>query len=173
MNAETLRARIVEAHDEVRRGAPGAQRKLERLQAEFRTSGALIERPGGSVRVVEAGSANGSSRVGTIERTSTLTKRRPATQRPKWQLGPDPLSYKEVELRDRGYVDYRVSLGSSARKDILSEIDRAHQAAGEAVEAAGWLFSQYRPRADHNSTSIALVTRSIERSGTRGEVYLI
>lgn len=109
--------------------------------------------------------------AGLIERPRP---RRPAPTRPRpaWQIGPDPLSYKEVELRDRGYVDYKVSLGSSARKAIIAEIERAHQAAGEAVEAAGWLFSQYRPRADLNATSIALATRSIERSGTRGEVYL-
>jgi len=98
--------------------------------------------------------------------------RRPATQRPSWQLGSDPLTYKDVELRLRGYVDYSVSLGSENKRDILAEITRAHQAAGEAVEAAGWLFSQWRPRADHNQTPIALITRSIERSGTRGEVYL-
>lgn len=107
---------------------------------------------------------------------STLTKRRPprrpATKRPSWQLGSTPLDYRDVELRLRGFVDYSVSLGSENKKDILAEVTRAHQAAGEAVEAAGWLFSQYRPRADHDSTSIALITRSIERSGTRGEVYL-
>ena len=62
--------------------------------------------------------------AGLIERPRP---RRPAPTRPRpaWQIGPDPLSYKEVELRDRGYVDYKVSLGSSARKAIIAEIERA------------------------------------------------
>ena len=49
-----------------------------------------------------------------------------------------------VELREH-YVDYRVSLGTSAREAILTEIKRAHRDAGQEVEAAGWLFGQYRP----------------------------
>jgi len=97
--------------------------------------------------------------------------KRPAAHRPPWQLGPAPLSYEHVEFREKGFVDYRINLGSSAREDILAEIERAHRAAGGAVKAAGWLFSQYRPRADHNATTIALATRSIERSGTGREVY--
>ena len=65
-----------------------------------------------------------------------------------------------------------VTLGSGAREDILTEIRRAHQAAGEAVEACGWLFAWHRPRAESSFTTIALATRSIERSGTRSEVFL-
>ena len=78
---------------------------------------------------------------------------------------------RSVELREH-YVDYRVSLGNSAREAILDEIKRAHRDAGQEVEAAGWLFGQYRPRAEGDWTEVALATRSIERSGTRGEVYL-
>jgi hypothetical protein len=89
-------------------------------------------------------------------------QRTPSRQRP---------ALREVELREH-HVDYSVSLGSSARSDILAEIKRAHRAAGQDVEAAGWLFGQYRPRADRDWTEVALATRSTERAGTRGEVFL-
>ena len=128
--------------------------------------------PGATATLVERISRGAATPTAAPTVTKRQPSRRPATERPSWQLGPDPLGYEEVELLDRGFVDYKVSLGSSARKDIRSEIDRAHQAAGEAVEAAGWLFGQYRPRADGRWTEIALATRSIERSVTSGEVYL-
>jgi hypothetical protein len=44
-----------------------------------------------------------------------------------------------------GYVDYKVSVGGTAREAILDEIKRAHRAAGQPVEAAGWLFGWHRP----------------------------
>lgn len=92
-------------------------------------------------------------------------------QRAPRRKPPSERSYRDVELREH-FVDYRVTLGSSAREAILDEIRRAQRDAGQEVEAAGWLFGQYRPRADGDWTEVALATRSTERSGTRGEVYL-
>jgi hypothetical protein len=153
----TLQQQILRTHEQVKSGSPGARKRLAALQAEFRAGHAVERYPASATaRLTESGTV-------TALRPRRTTARRPAKA---------AKLVREVELRDRGFVDYSVTLGDGARRDILGEIRRAHQAAGEAIEACGWLFSQYRPRADHNATTISLATRSVERSGTRGSVYL-
>jgi hypothetical protein len=49
----TLVEEITRAHIDVARGEPGAKARLERLQDEYRSSGASITRPGPSVQLVE------------------------------------------------------------------------------------------------------------------------
>lgn len=118
--------------------------------------------PSSPERIDRIGGMSGIGREKTKQRTP---------RRPVWQLGPDPRSYRDVELREH-YVDFKVSIGSTAREAILEEIKRAHRAAGKAVEAGGWLFGWHRPRAETNSSEIALITRSTERGGDRTTVYL-
>jgi proteasome lid subunit RPN8/RPN11 len=105
------------------------------------------------------GRTRGASR-GEITRTK---QRAPSRKRPV---------ERDVELRDRGFVDYEVSVGSTAREQILDEIKRAHRAAGEEVECGGWLFGPYRPRAETSWSEVAVATRSTERPGRRNEVFL-
>jgi hypothetical protein len=172
-----LQQEILRAHEDVRRGAPGAQRTLERLQAEYRTSGALVERPGGSARVIEAGSTNGSSQTGTIERigaASTVTKRRPprrpATQRPSWQLcDHEPHSYDEVEIRLRSGEarEFSVSLGGEVCQEIRDAIDWLHRNVGPEYETGGFLFGTQR-RTNGGSTSRS-AGRSPLKAHARGE----
>jgi len=77
---------IMRAHAEVARGVVGAQARLEHLQEQYRSTG-QITRVGGTA---------------TIERGSgTVAPARPrgrTRSRPDWQLGPDPISYRDVEL---------------------------------------------------------------------------
>jgi hypothetical protein len=113
-------------------------------------------------RILRDSLDDGLERVGGA--TALRTKQRaPSRKRPV---------ERDVELLLRGHVDYEVTLGSTARKQILDEIQRAHRAAGQEIEAAGWLFGMYRPRAESSWSEIALATRSVERSGTRDEVFL-
>jgi hypothetical protein len=100
-------------------------------------------------------SVAGSPR-GTIERIGGATgfgsvrtkKRAPTRARPE-------RSYRDVELRLRGYVDYEVKLGSTARETIIDEIKRAHRVGGPATETGGFLFGQWRPSADGNFTVVS------------------
>jgi hypothetical protein len=78
---------------------------------------------------------------------------RGSQSRPDWQLGPDPISYREVELLER-YVHYSVDLGSSARRSIVEEIARVQRKQGEC-DCGGWLFSQYPPKASSDWVEIA------------------
>ena len=127
--------------------------------------------PPGVVVPVERSVLASGGEITRLAGATTLATKQRQPRRPVWQLGPDPRSYREVELLEH-YVDFKVSIGSTAREAILAEITRAHRAAGQPVEAGGWLFGWHRPRAETNSSEIALITRSTERGGTRGEVYL-
>jgi hypothetical protein len=96
----SLQLEILRAHEEVKRGTPGARRKLEKLQARYRAGGAEIIRDyyaEGAVQLTEAGAKPTALR--RIERGSSAT--RPTTsrraprrstrtsQRPYWLLGED------------------------------------------------------------------------------------
>jgi hypothetical protein len=70
-------------HAEVARGEPGAKKKLERLQAEYRTSGQPIERPGGTARLV-AGPVT-SLRPRQKPRRA-VARSQDTSQRPYWML---------------------------------------------------------------------------------------
>lgn len=82
-----LQQAILRAHDSVSRGERGAKQRLERLQAEYRSGGHLVERPGGSC-----------SLAGHVEQAPTRRKPRRAvsraqdtSQKPYWQLRePEP-----------------------------------------------------------------------------------
>ena len=80
-----LQRMIFDAHGEVERNVPGARKKLERLQAEFRTSGTII-RPGGSCGLV--GQVDQAPRRKTRR---AIARSQDIPQRPYWQLGePEP-----------------------------------------------------------------------------------
>jgi hypothetical protein len=64
---------IERAHAEVRRGNPGAREKLERLQAEYRTSGATISRIEGTCEVEDRPSAPFSHQPRSITAMSSTT----------------------------------------------------------------------------------------------------
>jgi JAB domain-containing protein similar to deubiquitination enzymes len=98
----------------------------------------------------------GSGSIVRVGETVQLGKPRQRPQAPKRPFG---YSHREAEFRE-SYVDYSVSISPYARDDILAEIKRAHDEAGEQVEVGGWLFSAYRPRAESVSTEIVYVTRS-------------
>jgi hypothetical protein len=103
--------------------------------------------------------------------TATLVGDSPT--RPAKETLPFGHSYREVELRERGYVDYSVSLNPDVREGILGEIRRAHHEAGQEVEAGGWLFSRYRPTESSDWIRITDATRSgAETPGTRSSVTL-
>ena len=62
--------------------------------------------PSSPERIDRIGGMSGIGREKTKQRTP---------RRPVWQLGPDPRSYRDVELREH-YVDFKVSIGSTARE---------------------------------------------------------
>jgi hypothetical protein len=142
-----LRVEIMRAHQDVANSVPGAKNRLENLQAKFRTSGAMIERVGGSCSLIERGAG-----------AATISPPRTGKKRASWQLGDkEELSYRDVKLVERGYADFAVDLGSGARETILGEIRQAHREVGD-VEVAGWLFSQGSLRHDSRSLTIAYAT---------------
>jgi hypothetical protein len=156
-----LRVEIMRAHQDVANSVPGAKNRLENLQAKFRTSGAMIERVGGSCSLIERGAG-----------AATISPPRTGKKRASWQLGDkEELSYRDVKLVEH-FVSYKVSLTSYVKNDILAEIRRAHQEAGEEIEAAGWLFAQYLPRGSSDSIEVVRATRSGSEPGTRTRVFL-
>jgi hypothetical protein len=161
VNTVQLQTEILRAHQEVKSGGPGARKKLERLQAEYRSGGHSIERVGGTCQLIDRGAG------GQTARTSS-----PGAKRPSWRLGDkEELDYREVKLAEH-FVSYKVSLTSYVKNDILAEIRRAHQEAGEEIEAAGWLFAQYLPRGSSDSIEVVRATRSGSEPGTRTRVFL-
>jgi len=147
VNTGQLRSEILQTHAALSRGEPGAKRRLEQLQHEFRTGGHSIERVGGTCALIERGAG-----------TATISPPRAGVKRSSWRLGDkEELSYRGVKLVERGYADFSVDLGSGARETILREIWRAHREAGD-VEVAGWLFSQGSLRHDSRSLTIAYAT---------------
>jgi hypothetical protein len=145
----TLVQRILKAHRAIARGEAGAQDELERLQEQYRTSGEIIRAPVGATAIIE-------------DRPAATKGRRPISR-----VSPEPstankvlpfgLSYRDVELVERGYADFTVDVGSGAKETILGEISRAHREAGD-VETAGWLFSQSSLRHDSRSLTVAYAT---------------
>jgi hypothetical protein len=92
----SLQLKILRAHEEVKRGTPGARRKLEELQARYRAGGGSIDRYyNGADAVQLVGSS--PTRPRSIERETSevrprhrASKRSPRTsQRPSWMLGQD------------------------------------------------------------------------------------
>jgi hypothetical protein len=94
----SLQLKILRAHEEVKRGTPGARRKLEELQARYRAGGGEIIRDYYGEDAVQVAGAGGSqTRPRSIEReTSEVRPRHRApkrstrtSQRPSWMLGQD------------------------------------------------------------------------------------
>jgi hypothetical protein len=83
MNTNRLQTEILRAHEEVKRGSPGARRKLDRLQADYRSGRHEIIRGGGTCRLIEHGS---TPKPPTTSRR--LSER--SSRRPYWMLGPEP-----------------------------------------------------------------------------------
>jgi hypothetical protein len=113
------------------------------------------------------------TRVGGVAELAGEAVSQPRPRRVKQPIAraqPKEYTYRDVELFEH-YVDYRVELSASVKRDIEDEIRRVHREAGE-VEIAGWLFARYQPRADSNSIELVYATRSTAGRGTRREVYL-
>jgi hypothetical protein len=151
MNTLQLQTEILRAHEEVKRGSPGARKKLERLQAEYRSRGS-IARIGGTAVLVDR------------------PKRRPALARDRdvehYGFGPE-----HVEIRtSRSEPPFTVTLGSGARRAIEDELALARSKLGPDYEAGGWLFSQYRPRTSSDGLTIAVATHAGDSEHGRGSI---
>jgi hypothetical protein len=85
----SLQQEILRAHSAVSRGERGAERELKRLQAEYRTSGHLIERPGGTARLIESPAAATVTAHPLSQEVTPRHRRSRDTQpqKPYWQLG--------------------------------------------------------------------------------------
>ena len=123
MNA--LQQEILRCHDAVRRGEAGARRKLERLQAAYRTSGSTIDRPGGSARLIESATVT-PIKAATAPIAGVKTETAKETAKALAYGHP----YSEVQLVERGYADFSVDLGSGARETILDAIRRTQREVG-------------------------------------------
>jgi hypothetical protein len=80
-----LQTAILRAHQEVKSGSHGARKKLERLQAEYRSGRHEIVRDGGTCRLIERDSS-------LTPPTMSRPRRRPperSARRPYWLLGDD------------------------------------------------------------------------------------
>jgi hypothetical protein len=134
---------IARAHAEVQCGSPGAREKLERLQAEYRTSGAPISRIGGTCQVED--------------RPSVWVSHRPRS------ISRDVLDYgypsEAVELHRHSTEPTRFELGfsSTARHMIEDEILRVRRDRGD-VECGGWLFAVQRPRTWSTGLTVVAAT---------------
>jgi hypothetical protein len=160
----SLEAEILRTHAAVKTGKPGAKRKLKELQARYREGGGPITRyysGPGAATVVEPGH---SASVTSIARTRL-------PKQPAKESLPFGHSYKDVELRET-FVGYKVDLTPQVKEAILNEIRRAHKEAGEEIEAAGWLFAPYRPRAESDSIQVVHATRSGSARGSQTSVTL-
>jgi hypothetical protein len=137
---------IERAHVAVARGEVGARERLERLQSEFRTSGAPIVRPGGgSVKLVEPGAP----------RTKPLLHK---IAREEQSSFGHPSSAVEIRARSTEARPFTVSLTSYSREQILDEI-RHIRRQGD-LEAAGWLWACQTPRSWSDSLTVALATHA-------------
>lgn len=149
MNSQLVRE-IACAHQEVKSGSPGARKKLERLQAEYRKSGTII-RYGGTCQLNEAGSAN--SRPG-----ARLVSGRPTIEREDLSSYGHPSSAVEIRLRSTEYQQFEISLTSYSREQILDEV-RHIRRQGD-LEAAGWMWACETPRSRSTSLTVALATHA-------------
>jgi hypothetical protein len=90
-SVEALMAEITRAHEEVKRGAPGAEQELQALQARFRASGSGVVRTprGGTVNLVETAPRRGNAK--RVPQPKPKRKQRPSwwLERPSWWLGED------------------------------------------------------------------------------------
>lgn len=151
-SAAELRPLILTAHKS------GDARELARLQAEFRTSGGMIERgsPTLKPRLVEP-TRSTSNDVGTDL--------------------PFGHSAYEAVLRDEFAPGFTVDITINARKAIEAELARVRRDAGREVEAGGWLFANHRPRDWSDSIAVVAATwagegaRSAKNSMRLGDVY--
>jgi hypothetical protein len=93
-----LRAEIVRAHRDVANAVAGAESRLRALQAQYRTSGALIERVGGTCELIDRGPVSSSLSRSAADRSprnatssARSVSRRVVPRRPYWYLGePKP-----------------------------------------------------------------------------------
>jgi hypothetical protein len=147
---------ILRAHADVAEGKAGARAQLHRLQAQFRTSGQIIERSpaGATATLIEPGGGGG-----TISRMV-----KPATK------GREP-----IELRLRGHSPFTIDLSPGSKTAILDEI-RSVRRHGD-LEAAGFLFAPKRPSFRSDSVLICVAThagddtRHSQRSVALGDPY--
>jgi hypothetical protein len=123
--------RIVAAHKEVARsGSVEARSKLERLQAEYRSSGVMIERPGGTATLIEPGA---------ISRTAA-----PPALEPRPATSPDVLD-EVPALRTEMQSGFSVHLGNGALRGIMEELERSDFVlAGGSHETGGNLYGCLR-----------------------------
>jgi hypothetical protein len=129
VNIDAVKQEILRAHAAVRSGTPGAQHRLEVLQARFRTSGVEICRPGGSARLTEGGSA-----AAVTSSTKPRPKRKPTA--------PPPEDHHEVpELCVDATPTLTVKLGPGAKREIQTELDRASDVMLSCMETGGNLLA--------------------------------
>jgi hypothetical protein len=88
-SVDALRARIMAAHAEVKRGAPGARERLLELQAQYRMGQfEVIRTPAGAT--AQLSETPPPRRRGRPPQPKPKRKRSTETsQRPSWWLGPD------------------------------------------------------------------------------------
>lgn len=154
-----LKQEIMRAHADVARGERGAKARLERLQAEYRTSGAMIERPGGSAMLIERG------RV-------TRLPRRVKQQAQVARARPLDLPSTAVEIRSRSTEpeQYTVKLGNGARRAIEDELALVRRELGPDFECGGWLYGQYRPHESSTWTTIAVASHAGDSEHGRSSI---
>jgi hypothetical protein len=155
-----LRNEIMRTHAAVARGERGAKARLERLQAEYRTSGATIERPGGSATLIES---------------RPVTSLRPRRVKQQAQVARDlpfghPPSEVVIRARSTEPTQYTVTLGSGARRAIEDELVLVRRELGPDFEAGGWLYGQYRPRESSTWTTIAVATHAGDSEHGRSSI---
>ena len=88
----SLQHEILRAHADVARGERAAMARLEELQRQYRTGGHLIERPGGSARLVGSSAATSLRPRRVKQQAQRKTSRAISRTRdtpPYWQLGND------------------------------------------------------------------------------------
>jgi proteasome lid subunit RPN8/RPN11 len=136
---------ISRAYAEVQRGSPGAREKLERLQAEYRTSGE-ITRVGGTCQLEGRPSAPFSYRA-----------RSRSVSRDVLNYG-HPSSAVEIRARATESRPFTVSLTAYSREQILDEI-RHIRRQGD-LEAAGWMWASQTPRSWSDGLTVALATHA-------------
>jgi hypothetical protein len=148
-----LIAEIARAHQQVGRGEPGARKELERLQREYRSSGAPIDRYYGgvdAVQVVEGGARPARPR---------LVSSRPTIEREDLSYG-HPSSKVVIRARSTEPTQFEVKLGSGARQAIEDELALVRRELGPDFEAGGFLYGQDRPRMSSTWTTIAVATHA-------------
>jgi hypothetical protein len=157
-----LRVEIMRAHQDVANAVPGAKNRLENLQAKYRTSGAMIERVGGSCSLIERSAG-----------TATISSPRISAKRPNWQLGESfgrPSSEVVIRARSTEPEQFTVTLSSGARRAIEDEISFARSELGADYECGGWLYGQFRPRESSGSLTIAVATHAGDSEHGRSSI---